>query len=77
MHSMLQKPPAISFLQFYSAAQEVVKQSPHYLGGQQYGADAALLNTRVNAHLVHILLDMCLFSPSACPGLLLNSMLHY
>ncbi len=60
-----------------SSAENCISQSLHCVGGQQYEADAAALDTRVNAHLVHILLEMCLFSPSACPGLLLNSMSHY
>jgi len=46
---MLQMPSTISFLQFYSAAQEVVEQSPHCVGGRIAGAFVNLQDNEVCA----------------------------
>ena len=77
MPSMLQKPPVICFMQIYSAGQNTsVKQIPQCIGGQQDGSGVTAEDNRVSACLVHILLDMCHYFPSACPRLQFDSMLR-
>ena len=77
MTSMLQKPPVICLMQIYSAGQNTsVRQITQCIGGHQHESDVAAEDNRVSACLVHILLDMCYYFPSAYPRLQIDSMMH-